>query len=169
MDALTLLLRAQDVGLRVEAAGGKLMVRGPKRAEAVVRLLAKHKAEVFAALTTRPVGATEAAYWKGRFTARSFEWLQGESGWGAAKRLAWRDLQNEWHELYGRRWPSWQCAGCDAPISGREALFLPDGNRVHSEPIDCLITFGRRWRSEAGAGLVALGLKGRFCGDTVLK
>ena len=71
MDALTFLLRARDVGLRVEAAGGKLMVRGPKRAEAVVRLLAEHKAEVLAALMPRPAGAREAAYWKGRFTAHS--------------------------------------------------------------------------------------------------
>ena len=164
MDALTLLYRARDLGLRVEAAGGKLMVRGPKRAEAVVRLLAEHKAEVLAALMPRPAGASEAAYWKGRFTARSFEWLQGERGWEAARQLAWGDLQNEWHELYGRRWPHWQCAGCDAPISGREALCLPDGNRVHSEPIDCLIDFGRRWRSEASAGLVALGLEGAFAG-----
>src|SRR5262249_39569668 len=63
MDALTLLLRARDVGLRVEAAGGKLMVRGPKRAEAVVRLLAEHKAEVLAALTPRPAAAFP-SYWK---------------------------------------------------------------------------------------------------------
>jgi hypothetical protein len=161
MDALALLLRARDVGLRVEAAGGKLTVRGPKRAEAVVRLLAEHKAEVLAALTPRPAGATEAAYWKERFTARTFEWLRAERGWEAAKRLAWGDLQNEWHALHGRRWPNWQCAGCDGAISGRRALDLPDGNRVHLEPIDCLINFGRRWRDAANTGLGALGLERR--------
>jgi hypothetical protein len=36
---------------------------------------------------------------------------------------------------------------------------LPDGNRVHFEPIDCLIDFGRRWRSDAQAALLSLGLK----------
>ena len=50
MDALALLRRAQEAGLRVEPAGDKLMVRGPKQAEPVVKLLAEHKAEVLAAL-----------------------------------------------------------------------------------------------------------------------
>lgn len=50
MDALVLLRRAQEVGLRVEPAGDKLIVRGPKDAEPVVKLLAEHKAEVLAAL-----------------------------------------------------------------------------------------------------------------------
>ena len=51
MDALIVLSRARDAGLKVEAVGDKLMVRGPKRAEAVVKLLAQHKAEVLAALS----------------------------------------------------------------------------------------------------------------------
>ena len=50
MDAVALLRRAQEVGLRVEPIGDKLLVRGPKRAEAVVELLAAHKAEVLAAI-----------------------------------------------------------------------------------------------------------------------
>jgi hypothetical protein len=54
MDAVTLLLRAQKAGLRIERAGDKLVVRGPRQAEPVVRLLAEHKAEVLAALGTTP-------------------------------------------------------------------------------------------------------------------
>ena len=50
MDALALLHRAQEVGLRIEPLGDKLLIRGPKRAEPVVKLLAKHKAEVLAVL-----------------------------------------------------------------------------------------------------------------------
>ena len=50
MDALALLHRAQEAGLRIEPMGDKLLVRGPKRAEAVVRLLAEHKAEVLTVL-----------------------------------------------------------------------------------------------------------------------
>jgi hypothetical protein len=38
-------------------------------------------------------------------------------------------------------------------------LGIPDGNRVHFEPIDCLIGFGQRWRSDAQAARLALGLK----------
>ena len=51
MEAVTLLQRAQEAGLRIELMGNKLLVRGPKRAEAVVKLLAEHKAEVLAALS----------------------------------------------------------------------------------------------------------------------
>jgi len=96
MDALALLHRAQEVGLRVEPMGDKLLVRGPKRAEAY---------------------------------------------------------------QHGKRWPTWQCAGCDALISGSQPLNLPDGNRVHFEPIDCLIRFGKRWRGAACEALIASGLE----------
>ncbi len=50
MDALALLRRAREAGLRVEPAGDKLVVRGPKYAEPMVKLLAENKVEVLAAL-----------------------------------------------------------------------------------------------------------------------
>jgi hypothetical protein len=154
MDALTLLHRAQEAGLRIEPMGDRLLVRGPKRAEAVVKLLAEHKAEVLAALSPS-IGS----WWRERFAAKAVQWFIGDRDRDAAKRLAWGDLENEWHELNGQRWPSWQCAGCDALIGGSQALDLPDGNRVHFEPIDCLIRFGKRWRGAACEALVAFGLE----------
>jgi hypothetical protein len=156
MDALALLRQAQEAGLRIEPAGDKLMVRGPKHAEPVVKLLAEHRAEVLAALTSE---TNEARRWRERFTARTFEWYGGKREWEKAKQLAWGDMLNERHSLHGRRWPAWQCAGCEKLIGGLEPLNLPDGNRVHFEPIDCLISFGRRWRSDAQAALIALGLE----------
>jgi hypothetical protein len=170
MDAVALLRRAQEVGLRVEPIGDKLLVRGPKRAEAVVELLAAHKAEVLAALalgaSTSERGDqesatdnTEARRWCDLFATRITDWFHGDRGWEEAQRLAWGDVENEWHELHGRRCPSWQCAGCNAPLGGSQALNLPDGNRVHFEPIDCLISFGKRWRGEASEALLALGLE----------
>jgi hypothetical protein len=42
-------------------------------------------------------------------------------------------------------------------IGGVAAIDLPDRNRVHFEPIERLISFGRRWRADADAGLIALG------------
>ena len=50
MDAVALLKVAADAGLRVWPDGDLLQVRGPKRSEPVVRLLAEHKAEVMAHL-----------------------------------------------------------------------------------------------------------------------
>ena len=154
MDALIVLSRARDAGLKVEAVGDKLMVRGPKRAEAVVKLLAQHKAEVLAVLSPS-IGS----WWRERFAAKAVQWFVGDRDWDAAKRLAWGDLETEWHHQHGKRCPSWQCAGCNAPLGGSQALNLPDGNRVHLEPIDCLIRFGKRWRGAAREALVAFGLE----------
>ena len=58
MDAVALLHRAQEVGLRIEPMGDKLLICGPKRAEPVVKLLAEYKVEVLAALaaTANEVG-----------------------------------------------------------------------------------------------------------------
>jgi hypothetical protein len=50
VEAVTLLQRAQEAGLHIEVMDDTLLVRGPPRAEAVVRLLAEHKAEVLAVL-----------------------------------------------------------------------------------------------------------------------
>jgi hypothetical protein len=50
MDGLALLRRAQDAGLRLQAAGTALKITGPKQAEPLVRLLAEHKAQVLEAL-----------------------------------------------------------------------------------------------------------------------
>ena len=49
-----------------------------------------------------------------------------------------------------------QCAGCEQPINGSAAINLPDGNRVHLEPLDWLLSFGKRWRGEADDALAAL-------------
>jgi hypothetical protein len=67
-------------------------------------------------------------------------------------------MQDRWHRLHGTRAPAGQCAGCGEPIGGLAALDLADGSRVHIEKLDCLFSFGERWRSEAAAGLRTLGL-----------
>jgi hypothetical protein len=126
MDGLTLLRRAEEVGLRVEAAGDQLKIRGPKCAAPVVRLLAEHKCEVLRVLGN----LSEAGVWRERYDILTFRWSIGRS-WLQARRIGWGALQNEWHENHGRQWPSWQCAGCQKPIAGVPALDLPDGNRVH--------------------------------------
>jgi hypothetical protein len=68
MDVLALLRRAHKAGLRVEPAGDKLTVRGPKHAEPVVKLLAEHKVAVLAALsnTTHDAELLSPAPWFNR-------------------------------------------------------------------------------------------------------
>ena len=50
MDPLILLQHARDAGLRIGVAGTSLKIRGPRKAEPLVRLLAEHKAQVLDAL-----------------------------------------------------------------------------------------------------------------------
>jgi hypothetical protein len=78
MDAVALLHRAQEVGLRIEPMGEKLLVRGPKRAEPVVKLLAEHKAEVLAALSP---SFSDPSWWRERFAAKAVQWLVGDRDW----------------------------------------------------------------------------------------
>jgi hypothetical protein len=150
MDPLSLLDHARAAGLAVSREGDKLIVRGPKHAEPVVRLLAAHKSEILTAIA-------EATDWRARHR-------EALAYWGAlhpaseAARLAWGELEKRWHRLQGVRAPQWQCAGCGEPIGGLKALTLSDDNRVHFSDLDCLLAFGERWHHDATVGLQALGL-----------
>ena len=76
-----------------------------------------------------------------------------------AERLAFNETVDRWHRLFGNRPDAACCAGCDQPVSGREALRLPGGERVHVDGDSvCLIAYGRRWRSSAIEALAAHGL-----------
>ncbi len=50
MDGVALLKQAASVGLSVRADGDKLVIRGPRKAEQVVRLLTEHKPAVLATI-----------------------------------------------------------------------------------------------------------------------
>jgi hypothetical protein len=50
LEGLALLRRAREAGLAVEQEGDTLVIRGPKRAEPIARLLIENKPEVLAAL-----------------------------------------------------------------------------------------------------------------------
>ena len=76
-----------------------------------------------------------------------------------AERLAFNECVDRWHRLFGARPDPACCAGCDQPVSGREALRLPGGERVHVDnDYHCLIEYGRRWRTSAVEALAAHGL-----------
>jgi hypothetical protein len=156
MDGVTLLRRAHDAGLRVAAKAGKLVVRGPKRAEPLALMLLAHRPAVIAAL---------AADWRARHRDALAHW-SALRGVEQAAGLAWGELEDGWHRLHGCRTPESQCAGCGALIGGLPALTLPDGNRVHLDGLDCLLRFGERWRHEATTGLRALGLDPPSCIDS---
>jgi hypothetical protein len=100
---------------------------------------------------------TREADWRARHGEALAHWGAHRTAEAAAL-LAWSELEDRWHRLYGERAPEWQCAGCGKPMGARAALTLTDGNRVHFDQLYCILAFGGRWRREAAAGLRALGL-----------
>jgi hypothetical protein len=101
--------------------------------------------------------STPSADWRARYREALAYWGALHSADDSAG-LAWGEMQNRWRVQHGERVPNWECAGCGEPIGGRTAFILADGNRVHVDTLDGLLSFGKRWRSEATAGLRALGL-----------
>lgn len=104
MDGLTLIHEAESAGLKLEAKGDRLIIRGPKDAVGIVRKISKHKREVLDALN--PDWAADARKLIGwcadpamrqdlmdRYEERAaiFEFMQGHSTHGA-EMLAFGDL-----------------------------------------------------------------------------
>jgi hypothetical protein len=171
VDALTLLRRAHDAGLRLKPVGDQLLVQGPRRAEPLVRLLAVHKAAVMAALaevdhsrsaTSRELSTVaEAEYWKDFFAERAaHREFDGGYSRADAERLAFGEMILEWHRRYGARPDPHRCAGCGDDMLSEGGLALSDGARVHFDAVrgvGCIITYGQKWRGAAVAALRELG------------
>jgi hypothetical protein len=163
--ARELVRAATAAGAKLAVSGDKLSVTAPSPlAPELVQELRRSKVEILRLLATEagrghPPPAN-AAWWRRHFTIRTLHWgLSARWTKDEAERLAYGELLDEWRKPQGRRWPVWQCAGCDEPIGGLSALLLADENRVHfDEERECLIRFGGRAGGEAVAGLQALGI-----------
>lgn len=172
MDALTLLRQAQDVGLHVEPPGDKLLVRGPRRAESVVKLLATHKAEVLALLAQAPDAPTAIAggdspaaapsWWRGFFEERTAHRQYDGGYWRSeAEQLAFGEAILEWHRRHGAAADRQRCAGCGEVLPKETGLILADGASVHfgcTRGANCLFYCGANWHGAAVAALHELGL-----------
>jgi hypothetical protein len=151
MEGLTLLREARAAGLSLSRDGDELVIRGPRRAEPVARLLLSRKVEVIQALA-------DATGWPARHREALAQWraLHPEH---EATHLAWGELQGRWHKLHGERVLPDLCAGCRRPLGNAGLLHLGDGNRVHLDNLNCVIRHGERWRRAATRALVAMGLQ----------
>jgi hypothetical protein len=171
VDAVTLLRRAHDAGLRIKPVGDQLLVRGPRRAASLVSLLAEHKTEVMAALAATREGATlpsnetpaadEEGYWRDFFEERAaHREFDGGHSRPDAERLAFGEMILAWHQQHGVGPDPGRCAGCGDELPGEVGLALCDGARVHFDAVrkaDCIITYGKKWRSTAVVALRELG------------
>jgi hypothetical protein len=151
MDGLMLLRQAREARLAVALEGGRLVIRGPKRAELVARLLIQNKPIVVAALT-------EPFDWHARHREALSHWSALHPSDEAAQ-LAWGEMQCRWHRLHTEETTEWQCAGCGERIGGVAALDFQNGSRVHLDKLDCLIRYGDRRRGAATRALIAMGLR----------
>jgi hypothetical protein len=172
VDGVTLLRRASEAGLAVTAEGDRLVIRGPRRAEPVARLLIEHKPTVLAALVPGKhsadlVGAVHRPpvadpMWQAHYSARIVHWfLRGQRRWHEAEAIAYDELLMEWHEHYGARSDPRRCAGCGHELLGDGGLVLSDGAHLHlagARGVECVIAYGHKWRGAAVAALRALGL-----------
>lgn len=161
MDGLTLIREARNAGLHVAAAGDKLVIRGPRQAEPIVRKLIEHKPVVLAILREPiaepvPINATvgdDAMDWRELFEERAaMRQYCGGYRRNLAERLAYGECIERWCELNPVSHRPGLCAGCGAPL-GNNVLELCDGARVHWErhrAFECLIAYGEeRTRTSA--------------------
>jgi hypothetical protein len=165
--AVDLLQAATAAGAKFTVSRDRVIVRAPQPlAPELLDELRRAKHEILRLLAVEPGAGNDrrlpedAAWWCHHFTIRTIHWELGAyRSHLEAQCLAFGELLDEFRENHGRRWPAWQCAGCDEPIGGLSAQTLGDGNRVHfDEKNQCLIRYGRRWRGDAIAGLRAMGL-----------
>ena len=136
----------------------------PEQTKAILRSLARHN-EIKVPVQFNPWRAFQKSLEVDEHqvvalhSERIAHWSATNRGWSEARQLAYGELVDQWRKLHGRKWPSWQCAGCEMPIGDLSALTLSDYNRVHfGDRLDCLTCYGRRWRGEATAALCAIGI-----------
>lgn len=149
-----LLVRLADIGAKIEAADGRLIVRAGARPVPgeLVQRLREAKAQVLATLSP--------SWWRRQFVVRTIDReLGGARSHEDAARLAWGELECRWHRFHGEPTPEWQCAGCGEPIGGSPSIDFLNGDRVHLQGLDCLIRYGGRWRGAGGRALIGMGLE----------
>jgi hypothetical protein len=120
-----LLNRLTEIGATLEPTGDHLILRAgatPVPAE-LVRRLRQSKRDLLEELNPARYSANpanqdktdDAAWWRDRYAAL-VRWFHVDRRWVEVEAIAYGELLDEWHKSRGRRWPVWQCAGCDEPI-----------------------------------------------------
>ena len=163
MSAQALIADLARRGVELAVNADRLRWRAPKGTVGPDELAAlrHHKVEIIDLLSRLQDGA---------LTDPSEHWFQASvqhhrrlgRGHDLARQLAWGEAQSVWHLECGAQPDPSNCAGCGELLSGRERLTLSDGAAVHWDEtagLDCLVAHGMRWRADATAGLVALGLE----------
>jgi hypothetical protein len=156
---------ATAAGARFDVSGDSLRISAPHPlSDALVGELRRAKPDILRLLRAGDDPSATRYEWRNRYRARVIRWYGcGEREWCDAERLAYGELLNAWHRQQGAASVPGRCAGCGDDLAESGGLIVDcDGTRVHFDAVrgvDCLIAFGRCWRSAAVAGLQRLGIE----------
>ena len=162
--ARVLIEAATAAGARFEVSGDRLRVTAPRPLpDAVVTELRRAKSDILRLILPSADDAAERVWWRDQYAARiARRFRHGHCGWQDAERLAFGELVVAWHQQRGAPATPGRCAGCGNELTDAAILDVGAGSRVHFDGIrgvDCLITFGQRWRGAALVGLRLLGVE----------
>jgi hypothetical protein len=156
-------------GANLFADGDKLSVTAPRPLpDELVEALRRSKAEILHLLSADGVDddlrlpALDLQWWHDFFNERAAH-REFDGGYSRvdAERLVFGEMILEWHRRYSAPRDPHRCAGCGDDLVGENILALCDGARVHFDGVrgvNCITTYGKKWRGSAVAALRAIGL-----------
>ncbi len=167
--ALEVVLAATAAGATLAVNGDRLSVTAPCPLPAeLVDELRRSKTDILRLLSTdrvdddQQVPADDTEWWLDLFNERAVHReFDGGYSRAEAERLAFGEMLLEWHRRYGARPDPHRCAGCDDELPSKGDLTLCDGAVVHFDAVrgvDCIISYGQKWRGAAVAALNAIGI-----------
>jgi hypothetical protein len=167
--ALEVVLAATAAGASLAVNGDRLSVTAPCPLPAeLVDELRRSKADILRLLSTdrvdddQRVPTDDTEWWLDLFNERAaHREFDGGYSRAEAERLAFGEMLLEWHRRYGARPDLHRCAGCDDQLPSKGGLTLCDGAVVHFDAVrgvDCVISYGKKWRGAAVAALNAFGI-----------
>ncbi len=123
MDGLTLLKEAKSAGLDVLADGDRLVIRGPRSAEAIARRLLAHKPDVMDALAAESAAVPESP-------GLLLQCIEPDED-AAPRPCATCGGSDLWESLLG----VWRCRHCDAAALARSRLLADKAARLREESL----------------------------------
>ena len=170
MSAQALIADLTRRGVKLAVNADRLRWRAPKGTVGPqeVAAMRHHKVEIIHLLSRQKDGGQSdpkgdmpdawRVWWRARIQRHKRLGRDGDLG----GLLTWGEAENIWHRRHGMKPDPARRGGCNELLSGRARLDMGDDTLVHWDAaagLDCLAAYGVRWRADATAGLVVLGIE----------
>jgi hypothetical protein len=160
---------ATAAGASLAVNADRLSVTAPHPLPAeLVEALRRSKPDILRLLSTdrvdddQQMASDDTEWWFDLFNERAaHRECDGGYSRAEAEQLAFGEMLLEWHRRHGARPDPHRCAGCDDELPSKGGLTLCDGAVVHFDAVrgvDCIVSYGRKWRGAAAAALNAIGI-----------